>query len=490
MLDETTLKEWEPVIGLEIHVELNTRSKLFSQAPNRFGDEPNTNITDVCTGQPGTLPVLNREAVRKAVQFGCAINAQINHYSRFDRKSYFYPDSPRNFQITQFELPIITGGTVTTDIHGVTKNFSINRVHLEDDAGMLKHFNQFAGVDYNRAGVPLIEIVSEACIFSADEAVAYATMVKAILQYLDVSDCNMEEGSLRFDANISVRKKGEKRFRNKIEIKNMNSFNFLGMAINAEIKRQVRLYLEHPDKSPGTVIDQATFRWDPEIKETVLMRKKEEADDYRYFLEPDLPPLVLEKEYIDSIREMQPELPYEREKRYIKELGLSSEGAAVLISEKALADYFEEALRVSSNPRSICNWLIVEFAGRYKENGRSIWTDGIPPQFVGKLINLIDSGKITGKMAKEVADLMVKHPNKDPEEIVKENPAFQPLSDEKAIEIIVDQVLADNSSTVKSYLNGKEKAFAFLVGQVMKATNGKAAPPVVNRLLKEKIKKN
>src|ERR1700733_5353391 len=248
--------EWEIIIGLEVHAELNTKCKLFSDAPNRFGDEPNTNITEVCTGMPGALPVLNKEAVHKAVQFGCAINGNVSKFSKFDRKSYFYPDSPRNFQITQYDEPIITGGVVIAEVQGEEKSFAVNRVHMEDDAGMLKHFSNFAGVDYNRAGVPLVEIVSEPCIHSPKEAVAYATAVKAILQYIDASDCNMEEGSLRVDANISVRLKGEQGLRNKIEIKNMNSFSNMELALHAEVKRQIREYLSRPGKAPNEVIQQ------------------------------------------------------------------------------------------------------------------------------------------------------------------------------------------------------------------------------------------
>lgn len=481
--------EWEAVIGLEVHVELNTHAKLFSSAPNRFGDEPNTNITDVCTGQPGTLPVLNQEAVRKAVLFGCAINAHVSKYSRFDRKSYFYPDSPRNFQITQFEMPIVVGGEVHADVDGTIKTFGVNRAHLEDDAGMLKHFSSFAGVDYNRAGVPLIEIVSQPCMFSAKEAIAYATSLKAILQYLDVSDCNMEEGSLRMDVNISVRPKGSKELRNKIEIKNLNSFNFMGMAIESEFKRQVRAYLQNSEKDPQEVVQQATYRWDPEKKETILMRRKESADDYRYFIEPDLPPLILEEEYIDSLRKQLPELPYQKEKRYIADLSLAPDAAAIVVNEKLLADYFEEGLKTCSNARSLCNWMIVELPGRLKESGKNLWTSGIPAHHVGKLVGMIEQGVITGKIAKKVADLMVQNPEKDPEAIVKENPEFQPMGDEGAIEEIVKQVIAANPQSVEDFLNGKEKAFAFLVGQVMKATQGKAPPPLVNTLLRAHLLK-
>jgi aspartyl-tRNA(Asn)/glutamyl-tRNA(Gln) amidotransferase subunit B len=490
MMEPTIFSDWEAVIGLEIHVELNTKAKLFSAAANHFGDEPNTNITDVCTGQPGTLPILNQEAVHKAVLLGCALNAHIAKYSRFDRKSYFYPDSPRNFQITQFEMPIIVGGAVIADVGGTEKTFGINRAHLEDDAGMLKHFNQFAGVDYNRAGVPLIEIVSQPCIFSSQEAIAYAMGVKAILQYLDISDCNMEEGSLRIDANISVRPKGSKELRNKIEVKNLNSFAFMGMAIETEFKRQVKEYLANPHKNTDLVIEQATYRWDPDKKETVLMRRKESADDYRYFIEPDLPPLILEEEYIDSVRRSIPELPYERERRYISQLGLPADAAAILINEKLLADYFEEGLKVTKNAKNLCMWMIVEFAGRLKESGKPLWKSGILSAHIGKLITLIDQGVITGKIGKKVADLMVENPGKDPALIVSENPDFQPMGDEKELEEIVMKVLQENPQSVTDFHNGKERAFAFLVGQVMKATQGKASPPLVNKILKDKMKKN
>ena len=336
--------DWEVVIGLEIHAELNTKSKLFSSAPNRFGDEPNTNISEVCTGMPGSLPVLNKEAVKKAVQLGCALGGEIALFSKFDRKSYFYPDSPRNFQITQFDEPIIHGGKVIADVDGVEMEFKVHHVHIEDDAGMLKHFPNFAGVDYNRAGVPLVEIVSEPCIHSPRQAASYAMAVKAILQYIDASDCNMEEGSLRFDANISVRKKGEKGLRTKTEIKNMNSFFNMEKALESEIKRQIRLYEHNADKDPKEVIQQETYRWDPEKQDIVLMRRKEFADDYRYFPEPDLPPIILTKTFIESIREQLPELPLERERRYVSQLGLSLDNAFYVVSEKKLADYFEAAL--------------------------------------------------------------------------------------------------------------------------------------------------
>jgi aspartyl-tRNA(Asn)/glutamyl-tRNA(Gln) amidotransferase subunit B len=478
---------WETVIGLEIHAELNTKSKLFSCAPNRFGDEPNTNITEVCTGQPGSLPVLNEEAVRKAVQFGCAINGTVAKFSKFDRKSYFYPDSPRNFQITQYDQPIVLGGLVIAEVDGVEMTFAVNRVHLEDDAGMLKHFPTFAGVDYNRAGVPLIEIVSEPCIHSSKEAVAYCTAIKAILQYIDASDCNMEEGSLRVDANISVRPRGEQSLRNKIEIKNMNSFSNMEMAIESEIKRQIREYSNNPSVPIHEVIQQATYRWDPEKKETALMRRKESADDYRYFPEPDLLPILLTDAYIETIRKALPELPLQRERRYVKELGLPPHNAFVITSDKNVADYFEEGLKFCSNARSLCNWITVEFAGRLKETGKSLPEFGITSANVGKLVSLIEKGTITGRIAKAVADEMVLHPNKDCEEIIAANPDFSPVHDHSEIEKLVDEVLAQNQQSVIDYKAGREKAFGFLVGQVMKLSRGKAAPQIVNDLLKRKI---
>lgn len=479
--------DWEVVIGLEVHAELNTKSKLFSTAPNRFGDEPNTNITEVCTGLPGSLPVLNKEAVKKAVQFGCAIGGEIALFSKFDRKSYFYPDSPRNFQITQNEEPIVIGGTVVAEVDGIEKEFEVHHVHLEDDAGMLKHFPNFAGIDYNRAGVPLIEIVSQPCIRSPKEATAYAMAIKAILQYIDASDCNMEEGSLRFDANISVRKKGETGLRTKTEIKNMNSFYNMERGLESEIKRQIRLYEHNGDKDFKDVIQQETYRWDPEKQDIVMMRRKEFADDYRYFPEPDLPPIHLSHKYIEDIRAALPELPLERERRYVRELGLSAHNAFFVVSEKKLADYFEDALKFCDNAKSLSSWLIVEFSGRLKDSGKQLWETAITPQHVGKLVSMIDKGTITGRIAKQIADDMVAHPGQDPESIVAANPDYLPVHDQGEIEILVDKVLKEHQQSVDDFKAGKDKAFAFLVGQVMKLSRGKASPVVVNDLLKRKI---
>jgi aspartyl-tRNA(Asn)/glutamyl-tRNA(Gln) amidotransferase subunit B len=479
---------WEVIIGLEIHAALNTKSKLFSSAPNRFGDEPNENITEVCTGQPGALPVLNSEAVRKAVQFGCAVDATVAKWSKFDRKSYFYPDSPRNFQITQYDEPIVLGGTLIVDVDGESKTFYIDRAHLEDDAGMLKHFSTFAGVDFNRAGVPLLEIVSKPCIHSPREAVAYATAVKAVLEYINASDCNMEKGNLRIDVNISVRLKDESSFRNKIEIKNMNSFTNMEKALEAEIQRQIREYNHHSDLDPAEVISQATFRWDPDAKKTVLMRRKENAEDYRYFPEPDLVPVVLTDEYIDAIRENLPELPYQKKKRYVDDLGLSDYAAGILTNDKKLADYFEEGFKICSNVHGLCNWITVEFAGRLKDTGDTLWSLGIAADNIATLVNLIDKGTITGKIAKKVADDMVANPGKSCEDIIKENPDYQPMNDTKLIEEYVQSVVEKNPQSIEDYKAGKTRVLGFLVGQVMKLSKGKAPPSIVNELLQRYLK--
>ncbi|MDE3056249.1 MAG: Asp-tRNA(Asn)/Glu-tRNA(Gln) amidotransferase subunit GatB [Verrucomicrobiota bacterium] len=481
------MHNWEPVIGLEIHAQLNTRSKLFSPAPNRFGDEPNTNISAVCTGQPGALPLLNREAVKKAIQFGLAIHGKISLASSFSRKSYFYPDTPRNFQITQYEDPIVRSGSVTLDIEGNTRSFPIKEVHLEDDAGMLKHFTHFAGVDYNRAGAPLIEIVTEPCFRNSKEAAAFAMEVRSILLYLDACDGNMEEGSLRFDANVSVRRVGETVLRPRAEIKNLNSFSFLEMALAGEIERQIALYTKEPNRPWLELIPPGTYRWDSSLQKTILMRAKESADDYRYFPEPDLPPIFLSVEMIDRLRDELPELPRERFRRYISDFSLSEHSAFVLTREKKLADYFEAANRICQSPKNLCNWMIVEFSGRLKESGKSLVETAISPEQMASLVRMIDSGKLTGPMAKQVADKMVLSPGKSPEEIVQGNPDFQPLDNAQEIEALIDRVMQANPQSVLDFQAGKERAFGFLVGQVMKLSQGKASPSLVNDLLRQKL---
>ncbi|MGH2639465.1 MAG: Asp-tRNA(Asn)/Glu-tRNA(Gln) amidotransferase subunit GatB [Rhabdochlamydiaceae bacterium] len=476
-------ENWEVIIGLEIHVQLNTKSKMFGTEPYHFGSEPNIDIGVVCTGQPGSLPVVNKEAVRKAVQFGCAVKATVAHLSRFDRKSYFYPDNPKNYQITQFDHPIIQGGMIITEVNGATKHFKINRAHLEEDSGMLKHFTSFSGVDFNRAGVPLLEIVSEPCIHSPKEAAAYGMAVKAIMEYLDASDCNMDEGSLRMDANISVRPKGEQMLRTKVEIKNMNSFSYMEEALESEIRRQIQFYTAHPHEK----IEQGTYRFDPETGKVILMRLKEQAEDYRYFPEPDLPPIELSPDYIENVRTCLPELPRDRYFRYINELKIPEQPATLLVLDKRLSDYFEEGLKVCSNGKLLANWLTVEFPGRLKEKGKTLWDLQIPSSHIAELIQLMDAGTINGKIAKSVADEMIEKPLISPTTIVEQNPDFKPIQDTSEIEALIDQVLQDNPTAATDYKAGKSKAFAFLVGQVMKLSRGKASPDLVNSILQRKL---
>ncbi len=478
---------YEPVIGLEIHAQLNTKSKLFSSDQNHFGDDPNTNISPLSVAMPGSLPVLNKEAVRKAIQFGLSIGGEIQTWSRFDRKSYFYPDCPRNYQITQFDHPIIIGGKVIALCEGVEKEFGVTKVQLEDDAGMLKHFSTFAGVDYNRSGVPLIEIVSDPCMHSSKEASAYASAVHKILDYLDASSCNMEEGALRFDVNVSVRKRGEKGLRNRIEIKNMNSFSNLELAVEHEIERQIALYEAHPDLDPAQVLSQSTYRWDPETNQTVLMRTKEDAEDYRYFPEPDLLPLVITKEEIEDCRKKLPELPLDKERRYVKEFALSDQQSYFLTSDRRIAFYFEAALQEGVSPKSVANWIAVEFTGRLKEKGKAVFDSGIRPEDIGTLVLMLQQGIVTGKTAKTVADLMVATPGLSPRTIVENNPHLRPFANTEQLGSIIQEVVQKNRQSVVDFRAGKDRAFGFLVGQVMKETKGSASPEEVNRLLKDAI---
>lgn len=471
---------WEAVIGLEIHCQLNTKSKLFSSDPCHFGDEPNHNISPFSTGQPGALPVVNKAAVQKAIAFGSAIGADVARFSKFDRKSYFYPDLPDGYQITQADKPIIKGGAIEVLIDGELRSFALERAHLENDTGMLKHFSTFTGIDFNRAGSALIEIVTLPCIHSAEEAAACAKGVRAIMHYLDASDCNMEEGSLRIDANISVRPKGSSELRNKTEMKNLNSFNYLQQAISYEIKRQIAFYDEHHDEE----LPSATYRWDVASSRPILMRSKDTAMDYRFFTEPNLPPLILSDAEIEAIAANLPELPTRRLLRYVNEFDLKWDSAEILTQDRLLADYFEEALTHHNNPRAIANWITSEFAGRLGE--QPIYQSTLKAQHIAELCALIDAGTITGKIAKSVADDMLLKPL-SPKEIVDQNPNYQPLTDSGEIEAIVDGVLADNPESIALFKSGRDRAFGFLVGQVMKKTGGKANPGLVNQLLKKKI---
>ena len=480
-------ESWECIIGLEIHAQLNTKTKLFSRTPNRFGEEPNTNVGLTDTGQPGTLPVLNKAAVYKAVLLGCALHSTIPSFSAFDRKSYFYPDSPRNFQITQFFHPIIGGGFISATVDDTVKTFTIKEAHLEDDAGMLKHFSTFAGVDYNRAGVPLIEIVSDPCIFSAKEAVAFASAIRSLLIYLDISHGNMEEGSMRMDVNVSVRKKGEPGLRNKTEVKNLNSFSNMELAIEAEMQRQIDIYTKHPAADPKEVLPSTTMRFDPIAKQTIIMRSKVDAEDYRYFPEPDLPPLCISKELIDTIKASLPELPEQRKKRYMEKLELSAYNASLLVDDKSLSDYFEKGLASCKNPKALCNWITVEFVGRLKDTGKHLLSLQLPCEHISSLVNLIEDKTITGKIAKLIADEMVANPSRSPQEIIKSNPDFLPLSDPAQVEKIIDEVLSKNGQSVQDYKQGVAKAFHYLIGQIMQVSKGKASPDLVKELLLKKL---
>ena len=450
-----------------------------------MGQEPNTQIGITDTGLPGSLPLLNEEAVRKVVSFGFAINADIAKESFFDRKSYFYPDCPRNYQITQFFHPIIANGHIDVDVHGTLKRFDIEKAHIEDDAGMLKHFNDFAGVDYNRAGAPLIEIVSTPCMRSPEEASAYAIAIKNILEYINASSGNMEEGALRMDVNVSVRLKGEEELRPKAEIKNMNSFSNMRDAIEAEFQRQVRGYEENNHEPIVT----GTFRYDPEKNETFLMRIKEDASDYRYFPEPDLPPLVLEDSFLKEVKQELPELPNDRFIRYTEKLKLSAYSANLLISDKTLCEHFEEGMKHASNARSFCNWLTIEFMGRAKQQDKQWHELGVKIEHVAELVNFIDSGTLTGKIGKEVADMMIEPPYHSPSKILELHPDLKPLNDSSFVEQMVINVLKENTQSIADYQNGIGKAYNYLVGQIMKQSRGKAPPEMVNSLLKKHLDK-
>ncbi|OGN62792.1 MAG: glutaminyl-tRNA synthase (glutamine-hydrolyzing) subunit B [Chlamydiae bacterium RIFCSPHIGHO2_12_FULL_49_11] len=477
------MKGFEPVIGLEIHMQLNTKSKMFSPEANRFGDEPNTNVGFVDLAIPGALPVINREAVNKAILFGLATRATIETTSYFDRKSYFYPDNPAGYQITQFYKPLLVGGQVETLVDGEKKTFAIEHTHLENDAGKLIHFPNFAGVDFNRAGAPLIEIVSHPCMHSAKDATAYATAILAIAEYLDITEGNLQEGCMRMDVNISVRKIGEHLLRKKAEIKNLNSFHNMELAIEAEVARQIAFYEDHPDGS----LESGTYRFDLERRQTVLMRRKETADDYRYFPEPDLPPLVITREEIDRLAQRLPELPQERYRRYVETLGLSPYNANVLIHNRRLCLFFEEGLRICKNAVSLCNWVTVEFGGRANERSLAVDALGIPARHIAELVNAVDDGRITGKMAKEIADMMMTSPNASPLDIIVENPRFRPISDTNELDAVIATVLEKHPQSVLDYKNGKDRAFQFLIGMVMRETKGQANPEIVRDLLLKKI---
>ena len=473
---------WETVIGLETHVQLSTKTKLFSRASTAFGASPNTNVNLIDCGLPGVLPSVNKEAFYKAIRFGMAIDAQINQTSLFDRKNYFYADLPKGYQITQMDLPIVLGGSIDIQLEESTKTINITRAHLEEDAGKSIHdeYDGFSAIDLNRAGTPLLEIVSEPEISDAKEAVAYMKAMHQLVTYLDVSDGNMAQGSLRCDANVSIRKKGEKELGTRTEIKNINSFKFIEKAINFEIKRQIKL-LENGDK-----VTQETRLYDSSKDETRPMRSKEFANDYRYFPEPDLLPVVISDDEIQKIRNEFPELPKEKEARYQDKFGLSAYDSQIISSSKSMADFFDAAAEKIENYSLLSNWLIGEISAYLNKEQIEIHKSKLTSDNVAMLINRIDDQTISGKIGKSIFEEMCLS-GSTPDEII-ESQGLKQISDDGAIEEIIMTVISENPSQVKAYLDGKDKLFGFFVGQVMKLTEGKANPKTVNSILKDKLK--
>ena len=473
---------WETVIGLETHVQLSTKTKLFSRASTKFGNSPNTNVNLIDCGLPGVLPSVNKEAFYKAIRFGMAVGAQINQTSIFDRKNYFYADLPKGYQITQMDLPIVLGGTIDIETDDGIKTVNITRAHLEEDAGKSIHdqFDGYTAIDLNRAGTPLLEIVSEPELSNAKEAVSYMKAMHQLVTYLDVSDGNMSQGSLRCDANVSIRKKGDPELGTRTEIKNINSFRFIEKAINFEIKRQIK-QLEN-----GETVTQETRLYDSVKDETRPMRSKEFANDYRYFPEPDLLPVVISDKEMQAIKDNFPELAKEKEERYAKEFKLSEYDAQILASSKSMADFFEKASQETKNYSLLSNWMIGEISAFLNKDAIEINQSKLTPSNVATLINRIDDQTISGKIGKSIFEEMYAS-GASPDEII-ESQGLKQISDDGAIEEIINTVIQDNPSQLEAYLGGKEKLFGFFVGQVMKLTQGKANPQSVNTILKEKLK--
>ncbi|UYZ13130.1 Asp-tRNA(Asn)/Glu-tRNA(Gln) amidotransferase subunit GatB [Brevibacillus sp. WF146] len=472
------MSQFETVIGLEVHAELSTNSKIFCGCPTEFGAPPNTHTCPICLGHPGVLPVTNKQAVEFAMKAALALNCEISRETKFDRKNYFYPDLPKAYQISQFDQPIGKNGWIEIEVNGEKKRIGITRLHLEEDAGKLTH-SDFGDtlVDFNRVGVPLVEIVSEPDIRSPEEAKAYLEKLKAILQYTGVSDVRMEQGSLRCDANVSIRPVGQKEFGTKTELKNMNSFRNVQAALEYEVERQKQVVL-----SGGTIV-QETRRWDEANRKTVSMRSKEEAHDYRYFPDPDLVRMQISEEWIEAVRATIPELPDARQARYVNEYGLPQSDAAVITMSKETADFFDETVKTGADPKAAANWLMVELLGYLNANNLTLADVKITPHGLGEMIKLIENGTISSKIAKTVFKEMVET-GKEPKQIVEEKGLVQ-ISDEGALRQIVQDVVNANPQAVADYKAGNEKAVAFFVGQVMKQTRGKANPPMVNKLLRE-----
>lgn len=473
-------KGYEAVIGIEVHVQLKTDSKVFCADSTEFEAADNENTSPVSVGMPGTLPVLNRKAVEYSIKTGLALNCEIRKKSVFARKNYFYPDLPKGYQISQYDLPLCENGWVTFKVDGVDKKISITRAHMEEDAGKSNHHGDYTLINYNRAGIPLLEIVSGPDMRSPAEAAEYGRTIRQIVRYLDVCDGNLEEGSLRCDCNVSVRKQGAEKFGTKVEIKNINSFRFVEKAVEYEIERQVD-FLERGEK-----IIQETRLWDPDKNKTFSMRTKEDAQDYRYFPDPDLLPLVVTDAMIAKFRSELPELPLARAKRFMEAHGLPEYDALVLTAEKELADYYEQTTKVCNNHKASSNWIMTELLRELNQAGKEIKDSPITPVMLGTMIGHIDSGKISGKIAKTVFAEMWST-GKDPDTVIKEKNLVQ-ITDTGAIEKIIDDVLAANASQVAEYRGGRTKLFGFFVGAVMKASKGQANPDAVNQILQTKLK--
>jgi aspartyl-tRNA(Asn)/glutamyl-tRNA(Gln) amidotransferase subunit B len=475
--------EWESVIGLEIHAQLSTRSKAFSGAATQYGAEPNTQACAVDIALPGVLPVFNREAARMAVKFGLAIGAHVNRTSVFARKNYFYPDLPKGYQISQYEIPVVARGQLTIDVDGQEKVIGITRAHLEEDAGKSLHedFHGMTGIDLNRAGTPLLEIVSEPDLRSAREAVAYMKKLHQLVVYLGICDGNMQEGSFRCDANVSVRRKGDPKFGTRCEIKNVNSFRFVEKAIEHEIERQIDII-----EGGGSIV-QETRLYDADKDQTRSMRSKEEAMDYRYFPDPDLPPLVLDEEFVREVEKTLPELPDAKRARFTSQYGLNRYDAGVLTASRAMAEYYETAVRESTgDPKIVANWVAVELAGYLNRDNKEIAESPVTAAMMAGLIRRIADNTISGKIAKEVLEAMWAGEGDADAVIAKKG--LKQITDSGAIETVIDEVMAKNPKQLEQYRAGKEALFGFFVGQVMKSTGGKANPAQVNELLKQKLK--
>ena len=472
--------DFESVIGLEIHAQLLTKSKMFCSCSTKFGSSENSNTCPVCTGMPGALPKLNKKALEYSVATGLALGCRIDRASVFARKNYFYPDLPKGYQISQFDKPLCYDGQVEFWLGDSKKTVSIVRAHMEEDAGKSNHYGDFSAIDYNRSSMPLLEIVSGPDMRTPEEAAEYARTVRNILLYLGVCDGNLEEGSMRCDCNISVRKKGETKLGTKVELKNINSFRFVEKAIQFEIERQVDAI------ESGESIVQETRLYDPDKNRTYSMRSKEEAHDYRYFPEPDLLPVTFEQSFVESIRKKLPELPLARAERFQNDYGLPKYDSLVLTQAKALAEYFESVVRVCGAPKQASNWVMVELLAKLNEGKLEVKDSPVKSQNLGLLIKMIEAGTISGRIAKDVfAEMFLS--GKDPEQIVKEKGVIQ-ISDTGALEKIIDAVISENPSQVADYRGGKEKLFGFFVGQAMKLSKGQANPEMINKLLVSKLK--